>query len=187
MTDFLHFIFPFAPETKERKLAREILAEITQKMEFVSDDQRKAVFANIDNSGDVSADTSKWDIHSDKFMTRDGEEPIIVLPGGGMALFTKPGKAEITKLSNGEHSGEYEARYTYGPEREITYHPTKTDAVKWANNIIDTDHDKAPLAKNYIRKNGKPMISKYPGKDIYGNSIKVGAKIIYSRQGIIKQ
>jgi hypothetical protein len=40
--------------------------------------------------------------------------------------------------------------------------------------------------RSFIERNGKSMIAKYAGKDIYGNKFSAGDKIIYSPIGIVQ-
>jgi hypothetical protein len=40
--------------------------------------------------------------------------------------------------------------------------------------------------RSFIERNGKSMIAKYAGKDIYGNKFSAGDKIIYSPKGVVQ-
>jgi len=84
------------------------------------------------------------------------------------------------------HKGEFAVYYKVeGVNIEKQYLKTKQEAIVKAEEMLLWPPEGYRDFSRALKIQGKKLISKYAGKDIYGNSFEAGTPIIYSSKGVI--
>ena len=146
------------------------------------------------SGGRGGGDRNGWS-QSGKIMRKDHKEPLLYFDSNGRPMSQRPFVAQTIVAQGNDGKFRVIIDAGDGDRTEPVEFETRGAAMRYANAHVNSIPDATSMglsghyatAASYIRATGKPMTSKYSGKDIYGNNFNAGDAIIYSPRGIVIQ